>query len=242
MIVHVYSICWNEEKMLPFFFRHYDDIADQYFIYDNGSTDQSLSILKSHKKVTIGQFETENDSFVLTATDLFNQFWKQSIGKADWIIVCDVDEHLYHMDLKAYLEECQINGVNLVTPIGFEMVTNSFPDSMAKLCETVQYGVRSPVYDKPQIFNPNHIQEINFEPGRHSAAPVGNIITPLTTELILLHYKYLGFDYLNSRYSTLKQGLQQVDISSNYGGQYLWCEERRSQEFSNLLKNATKIV
>lgn len=242
MIIHVYSICWNEEKMLPFFFRHYDDIVDQYFIFDNGSTDRSLSILEAHPKVTVGSFETKEHSLVLTALDLFNQFWKNSIGKADWIIVCDVDEHLYHTDLRAYLEDCQAQGITLVTPLGFEMVTDTFPDEASKLCETVQHGVRRHMYDKPQIFNPNAITETNFTPGRHRAAPVGNIISPPTIEIVLLHYKYLGFEYVNSRFSILQQGLQHLDIAHGYGVQYSWGEQQRFQEFSNLLISATKIV
>jgi hypothetical protein len=32
MIVHPYSHVWNDEWMLPFFFRHYGRIVDQYFI------------------------------------------------------------------------------------------------------------------------------------------------------------------------------------------------------------------
>jgi hypothetical protein len=26
LTVHVYATCWNEEKMLPYFFRHYDTL------------------------------------------------------------------------------------------------------------------------------------------------------------------------------------------------------------------------
>ena len=62
MIVHVYGLCWNEEKMLPYFFKHYDDIADQYFIFDNNSTDNSLSILKANPKVVLDKFEVMGDS------------------------------------------------------------------------------------------------------------------------------------------------------------------------------------
>ena len=35
LTVHVYAQCWNEVEMLPFFFRHYDGLVDQYFIYDD---------------------------------------------------------------------------------------------------------------------------------------------------------------------------------------------------------------
>lgn len=116
-----------------------------------------------------------------------------------------------------------IPGVTLVTPTGFEMVTDVFPDDTTKLCESVQNGVRRHLYDKPQIFNPNEIQEPNFASGRHTSSPIGNIVVPPLMEVILLHYKYLGFDYVDSRFSTL----QQIDIHSGYGAQYLWNEQGR---------------
>ncbi|WP_119302988.1 glycosyltransferase family 2 protein [Dongia deserti] len=55
-VIHLYCLCWNEERMLPFFFRHYDDLVARYFVFDNGSTDRSIGMLKQHPKVTLGEF------------------------------------------------------------------------------------------------------------------------------------------------------------------------------------------
>ena len=35
MRVHLYSICWNDARILPYFFRHYDSLVDRYVIYDD---------------------------------------------------------------------------------------------------------------------------------------------------------------------------------------------------------------
>jgi len=43
LTVHVYATCWNEEKMLPYFFRHYDTLVSRYFVFNDGSTDHSAS-------------------------------------------------------------------------------------------------------------------------------------------------------------------------------------------------------
>lgn len=242
MIIHVYAICWNEEKMLPYFFKHYDNIADKYFIYDNGSTDNSLSILRSHPKVSIDQFEVKGGSLILSAVELFNQIWKKSIGKADWVIVCDVDEHLYHPNLKTYLQENISKGITLDVTTGFEMVSDYFPNTDQPLNETIRHGVRSSSYDKPLIFNPNAIQEINFTPGRHNANPIGNVIKPPKNELLLLHYKYIGFDYLNSRHNELKQGLRQDDLRNSWGYQYLWNEQQRLEIFKSLKNQSIQVL
>jgi hypothetical protein len=242
VIIHVYAICWNEEKMLPHFFKHYNDIADQFFIYDNGSTDNSLLMLSAHPKVSVDKFEVVGYSFVRTAQGIFNQFWKNSKGKADWVIVCDIDEHLYHPNLRSYLQQCTSNGITLIEPLGYEMFSDSFPNTDKPLHETIRRGARAPLFDKPQIFNPNEIQEINFGLGRHDAFPVGNVSKPSNKEVLLLHYKYLGFDYLNARYTTLKQGLRPEDIQLQFGYHYLWDEKRKLEEFESLKSRAVKIL
>lgn len=242
VIIHVYALCWNEEKMLPYFFKHYDDIADQYFIFDNNSTDSSLSILESTPKVTIDKFEIKDNSLVKTAKNQYNHFWKKSRGKADWVIICNVDEHFYHPNLRTYLEECTLEGITLIVPTGFEMISDDFPHNDNPLHETVKQGVRSKNFDKPQIFNPNEILEINFGPGRHTASPFGNVVKSPNNEVLLLHYKYLGFDYVNARFSALRQGLGIVDIANRWGSHYLWSEKKRLEQFENLKKNAIKVL
>lgn len=243
MIIHVYAITWNEEKVLPYFFMHYDNIADHYFIFDHDSTDNTFSMLKSHPNVTINKFEPVGDSLVLSSNNLINQFWKASKGKADWVIICDVDEHLYYSNnLRKYLQECTAKGITLVVPTGYDMVSDSFPDTITPLHETIRHGVRAPLLDKPQIFNPNEIQEINFWPGRHLAFPVGNVIKPQKNEVLLLHYKSLGFDYLNARYSVFKERMWYGDIQRKLGIQYFWDEKRKLEEFENLKKKAVRVL
>ena len=242
VIIHLYALCWNEEKMLPYFFKHYDNIVDQYYIFDNDSTDNSLTMLRAHPKVTIDRFEINGNSLVRSAQDLYNQFWKKSRGKADWVIICNVDEHFYHPNLRTYLQECTSKGVTLIVPNGYEMVSDFFPNNNKPLHETVKHGERSHENDKSQIFNPNAIQEINFGPGRHTASPVGNVIKPNNNEVLLLHFKYLGFDYLNSRYSALKQGLREEDIENQWGSQYLWNEKQRLEQFEQLKSRSVKVL
>ena len=233
MVIHVYSLLWNEEKLLPFFFKHYDNIADKYYFFNNNSTDNTYSILNSHPNVIVNNINLQGNSSIEAAKQLYNQIWKQSRGVADWVIICDVDEHFYHLNLRNYLEKCTSSGITLIIPTGYEMVSEVFPISDEPLCETVRYGVRANYMDKPQIFNPMEIQEINFWPGRHGANPIGNI-RPSNREALLLHYKYLGFDYVNSRHSELKTGLRESDLAHGYGIQYLWNEKERRDTFLKL--------
>ncbi|KEK24844.1 glycosyltransferase family 2 protein [Bacillus gaemokensis] len=242
MIIHVYALCWNEEKILPYFFKHYDSIADQYYIFDNDSTDNSLSILQSHPKVIINRFEIQGDSFVQSALDQYNCFWKQSKETADWVIICNIDEHLYHPNLRTYLQECTSNGITLIVPEGYEMVSDSFPNSDKPLYESVKSGARREYLDKPQVFNPSEIKDINFSVGRHSAFPLGNVKKPLNKEILLLHYKHIGFNYLNNRLSEQKTRLRRTDIANNWAHEYLWDEKKKLQAFERLKKESVKVL
>ncbi|MDM5356375.1 glycosyltransferase family 2 protein (plasmid) [Peribacillus sp. RS7] len=242
MIIHLYALCWNEEKMLPYFFKHYDNIVDQYYIFDNDSTDNSLSILRSHSKVNVNKFEIQGFSVVQSTLDQYNQCWKHNKVKADWVIICNIDEHFYHPNFRKYLEECTSNGITLIVPEGYEMVSDLFPNSNEPLYESIRYGVKKEYLDKPQIFNPSEIKDINFSVGRHSASPTGNVKKPSNKEILLLHYKYIGFNYLNRRLSELRTRLRVMDHINKWGYHYLWDEEKKLQEFEKLKKESVKVL
>ena len=52
-VVHLYAVCWNEERILPHFMAHYGPMVDHFTIYDNGSTDSTLELLASYPNVTV---------------------------------------------------------------------------------------------------------------------------------------------------------------------------------------------
>src|ERR1700674_4922379 len=111
MTIHLYAQCWNDCWTLPFFFRHYDSWVDRYFFYDDNSTDGTLAILRAHDRVQVSRFKRSfPDSFVLSEQMFSNQCWKQSRDVADWVIVTDVDEHLYHPQGAEYLARCAVEG------------------------------------------------------------------------------------------------------------------------------------
>jgi SAM-dependent methyltransferase len=221
--VHLYAQCWNDEFMLPFFFCHYDSFVDRYVVYDDGSTDRSLQILADHPKVEVRRFSRYYpDSFALSEQALSNQCWKESRGVADWVIVTDIDEHLFHPELRRYLGACAEAGVTLVPALGFQMISEELPRHGDLLCEAFPWGAPWAQMIKPSIFKPDQIEEIRFHAGRHGAAPVGNVRVPEQDEIFLLHYKYLGRDRTFSRHKELLTGLGSRDIQNEWGHRYLW--------------------
>jgi hypothetical protein len=85
--------------------------------------------------------------------------------------------------------------------------------------------------NKLSIFDPDLIEETNFEVGRHGANPTGKIVLPEEDELLLLHYKYLGMSYLVERNSFLAAGLGEIDRANDWGHQYIWDKARHKEEW-----------
>lgn len=243
LTIHVYVHCWNEQDMLPHFFRHYDGIADQYFVFDTGSTDRSIEILQSHSQVQLSTVKPEGASFVEENTSRQNECWKQSRGVADWVIITAIDEHLYHPDLNGYLKRCRNEGVTLIQAEGYEMVSDEFPRGSKPLYKRIKRGVRSAQwFDKVQAFDPDKIEEINYEPGRHVAHPAGEVVMSAAGEVKLLHYKFLGLDYVVPRYLQLRTGLRSKDIAMSWGSQYLWDAEKIAAQYEEIKRNAVQVI
>ena len=218
--MHLFALCWNEAKMLPYFFRHYSGIVDKFFIFDNGSTDGSLELLAGDERVSAVHWDVQGDSFAEASCRLFNDFWKSSRGRTNWVIVTELDEHLYHPDLRSYLQRCAECGITVVKPIGYEMIADDFPTEDKPLWQLVTRGVRFIPLDKIAIFDPSAIQEMNYGTGRHDAAPTGRVIWEKRPQVRLLHYKRLGAKYVSERNRVLSQGIRPGDIAQNCGLHY----------------------
>jgi len=239
MRVHLYAICWNESRMLDFFFRHYEPWVDRFVLFDDGSTDGSLDILKSKQRVEVRRFKRSNpDSFELSLKTLHDECWKESRGACDFVVVTDFDEHLYHPALGDYLENCKHRGVSIMPALGFNMVTEEFPDYREHLARTRTLGAPSAYYSKLRIFDPDLIDETDFAIGGHGARPTGKLMLPERDELLLLHYKQLGYDYPLQRNRFLIAGLGPIDLKNNWGFHYF----RGNEEQTRLRKELSKIL
>jgi hypothetical protein len=242
--VDLYTIAWNEEEMLPFFFRHYDPLVNRYVVYDDGSTDHTREMLAAHDRVEVRPFvRIHPDSYVLSAQSLHDNVWKESRGRADWVIITAVDEHLYHpAGLGRYLSIAGSRGITAVPALAFQMVADVFPFSDEHLATTRRYGVALDLYNKLSVFNPNAIAETRYEAGRHRAAPEGHVRYPKRDELLLFHYKFLGINYLLRRYALLSSGLGAGDKVRKFGFQYDLPHFELEAEFAQLRRKAVEVT
>jgi hypothetical protein len=227
--------------MIPYFFRHYNALVDRFFIYDNGSTDGSLEKLRGDERVQVTHWDVAGDSFVDEARILTNNFWKQSCGRADWVFVVDMDEHLYLPDLRALLTQCTRDDATAIKVVGYDMVAEKFPTEDKPLWQLATRGIRFRDLDKLAIFDPNAIMETNYEVGRHVSAPTGRVVWASCDPVILLHYKRLGAEYVCDRNEILRTGLRSWDIAQRYGFHYGAAREEVVAQHSLMMRQAKPV-
>ncbi len=240
MRIHVFSVCWNEAKMVGFFLRHYGAFAERIVVYDENSTDGTASILRSEANVTLKRFvRTAPDSFELSKKSVYDACWKESRGAADWVIIVDMDEHVHHPRLVAMLAEYKRAGITFVPTLGFQMFSEEFPGEGERLSITRTLGAPNQWYSKPIVFDPDAVDELNLAIGGHGAQPTGTIVSPTQDELMLLHYKYLGLDYVVSRNRVLDGRRGPKDVENGWS----WHYTRTPEQIREIIeKDAAKLV
>ena len=240
--VHVYALCWNERRMLPYFLSHYRSIAERFVVFDDGSDDGSVEYLLGFDDVEVRPFANDGDSFVEAERELYEHCWKECRGHADWVITPNVDEHLYHADFSGLLKKYRTKGITAVPALGYQMVSDSFPDTSGRLCDVVRRGMPWNMMNKLLVFDPNAIESIGFGLGIHDASPVGRVAYPGRDELRLLHFKYLGLPYLIARRAELGSRLKSADVERGLGIKYLRSESKTRAAFEEVTRNAVTAV
>jgi glycosyltransferase involved in cell wall biosynthesis len=218
--VHVYTVCWNEERFLPYFLRHYATFAERITVFDNMSDDRSAEIVRGFPGATLQTFDTGGTFRDDVHRDIKNNAWKQSRGQADWVICVDTDELLWHPRLADYLASCKKRSITIMVPTGYEMLAEAFPTTAGQVYDEVKHGALNVEYSKPCIFNPDAIAEINYIPGAHKAQPVGLVIAETQSELKLLHFRFLGVDYTLERFAAKRARLSEENRRWGWAMQY----------------------
>lgn len=243
-IVHYYAVCWNEEKMLPFMFDYYRQFVDHFTIYDNYSDDSSEAIINSHRRAKVIKFKSDgfNDTIHQQIKD---NCWKRSRGKADFVIVCDIDEFLYHPDMEAFLADSLKKHYSIFRTSGYDMYSQEYPkyERGVLLTDIEKNGVRAERYDKPILFDPHRIVKIQYEVGAHKAYPKGVVRRRESQdELKLLHYKNLSLDYVLGRAAIYAERLSKVNKENHWGTHYLEKEARIRKEFCQNLAQSKPVI
>jgi hypothetical protein len=243
-IVHAYFVCYNEETILPHLLKYYLTFCEKITILDNGSTDKSIEIIKSYKNVDVLNFNSNNEFNDYVHIILKNQIWKTSINVADFVIVGDIDEFLYHPNMTQFLIDSKNNGYTIFKPFGYHMVGENglelTPDD--NIFEKVTDGVRTEVLDKMMMFDCNKIKEINYNFGCHFANPSGEIKLFNNPDLKMLHFKFLGLKNHLYRNNIRRERLSEFNKKNGFGTYYLYTDDEVIEDYKSYYTKKTKVI
>jgi hypothetical protein len=223
MKVDLYTSTWNEIKLLPYFFRHYDTFVDRYFVWDDHSTDGTREILEQHSRVTLYDTEVSGGVDDYFRYCMWPQYIAKSRGKADWVFCVDIDEIMWHPDIPGRLQELYDEGCDVIRPVGFLMIGDSLPSHDGQLYDMIKNGFRDRVYDKKVIFRPD--VNIIFTPGKHRiehlSSGVGkkDLRIRMKSGFKLLHYRYFGIDHFIAR---LTRNCERLKMANTPSGNCSW--------------------
>ncbi len=217
--LHIYTFCFNEQLMMPYFLRHYLPIATKITIYDNCSDDQSIAIASQYDNVEVIRFDTNNELRDDIHTEIRNNCWKNC--EEDLAIICDLDEFLYHPNMPRFLKRFLAKQYTVAKPIAFDMFSHTLPTTKGQIYEDIQIGGRNPFYDKPILFSPKHINNMNFLPGGHQVFPEGQVkLYQNDFALKLLHFKFLSVEYVVSRRRLGESRRSDINRKNKWGFEY----------------------
>jgi hypothetical protein len=122
--------------------------------------------------------------------------WKYSRGRADWVIVIDADEFLYHPNMLHYLANAMRRGVSVVGSTGCQMVSERFEGA-------ARTGFYEGNLNKTAIFSPNLVQEMSYSVGGHRCRRTGQ--GGFERGVCLLHQSHLGREETWQRYQARRR-------------------------------------
>jgi len=224
--------------------NHYSKFCNKITIMDNYSNDKTISIIThEYPNVKITYFDTNNEFREDIQTSLKNTCWKKS--KADYVIVCDMDELLYSDNLNLILEKLKKKKPSICSVIGYDMYSKKFPTNYKKsIFEQVKFGVRNQMFDKSIIFSPKYVNDINYNYGAHLCEPdlKHRYKDQYLIEFKLLHFKFLNINSLIEKHKKYVSRLSAINIEREWGVEYLDGENHINNKFLKAKTHAFKII
>ncbi len=235
-LITIYSICYNEEVMLPHFIKWYRIRFPncRIVLYDNMSTDNTRQIAADNNCEII-DYDSNNEIRDDLYLEIKNNCWKTAttpfvfVGDTDELVNINEDQLRYEQKL----------GSTIIKFEGWNMI-NTEPNPLLEL-KNIKWASRCKQYDKYYCFNKLHIKEINYDPGCHTANPVGT--KKLSSQIYkIYHFRALDEDYVVAKNLLYCKRLSKQNLDNNWGFHYKEDEEtiRRNykvfQDKSNLIQ------
>jgi hypothetical protein len=242
MNIHVHCIAYNEEKIIPYFIRHYSRFCSKIFIWDNHSTDHTATIAKSYPGVVVkewgGKEINEFEYLKIKQNCRLHSF------NADYVIVVDCDEFL-DIESIPMLEIIKSEGVTLPSVVGMEMLSKDF-DFKSDISLIKRFVYKENLC-KRCIFDPKleMVWDVGCHPsetGKKMLRDVNGVVENTAFKLNLKHYKWVNLEYVVNRYKSYASRLSQINKQYRLGFHYTKSKEDIEKEFYEQWNNSTEIL
>lgn len=246
LIIDIYTLCWNEEKIIPFVIDYWKHINPRSIhVYDNESTDNSIKLLKEYDKVKIHTYNSNGTIHDGIYLDIKNNCWKES--DADFVIVCDMDECVYSDHLHDILHYMKENN-QTISYTAFLTTISTYeqpyqPDKLYHEYKDTRFILPFNIKDKALIFSPKKIQEIDYEVGAHTCNPAGRVNyydKQETDPIQTIHIKDLSLNYKLTRYHTYLRRLSEYNRKNFLGIHYMYSGQKQVYDYYNGLYSSKK--
>jgi len=175
MRIETLTFVYNEEFLLPFYFKHYDFCDRFNIVYDTESTDRTIELLQENPKVNIIPFTFPDMMDDKIKVNAINKFYKQIPNNIKLLNV-DVDEFifLYPEMLKTFNVNCLLVSLYNV----YRHVSEDGLDINKTIREQRRHGELLSVYIKPIIVNTG--LDLAWGVGNHSISGVSSVDVGIT--------------------------------------------------------------
>lgn len=224
--VNAHVLCYNEAEIIGYAVRHYRTFCSRVIVHDLGSTDGSQDIaIKEGSSVIQRDCKGEFDDRL--NKEIKQESWKNS--DSAWIIQADADELIYFpTGATLALASYESQGLAVVKPYGFEMLSDEYPTGPGQIYDYVKMGSREELwYSKPILFSPKRVKHMEFSTGAHTVEVtlVSGRKLPNPTKFsnpacYLLHYHHLGgVDRIGRRYADNQKRQSAMNKKMHWGCQ-----------------------
>ena len=229
--IYIILLCFNESVILPSTIAHYRARfpSCEFIIYDNESTDDSVTIAKELGCHVISWSSNQINDEALKIK-IRNHCWRHI--NEGWIIMADMDEWIYITEEELIQEEEY--GTTILSIEGMEMVGESKTLDLSDiyLSHIARY---IPFKDESKnlCFFRSKISSMNFGPGSHKCMPIGTVVFS-TTFYQLRHMCNVGLPFLLHK---MKQRYARSALNRAHGMSihYTTDENKIKEKYNKLL-------
>ena len=236
MNIEIYILCRNEVVMLPYVVRHYSQYG-KIIILENNSTDNTVKLAKK-LGCEVWTYYIPDEKSDSVMQKIKNECWKES--KADWIMMVDADEFIYHPYL---LDILSMTEHTVFEPEFINMFSEKFPTTKGQIYDEVKYGAPGDMWKaKMNLFSPKHIRNMNWRIGGHFAEPEGNVKICYDSGIKTLHMKFLSRGHVIKNFKQQAARKNKEELEMGLNGHYLWTKKEINKYFDEHKPLLTKQV